>query len=492
LSETFQYDHLDRLTSSQAYSQSALNLTYSGSGNIASKSDQGAYTYNQVKVNAVDNIVGDTLATVPSFQQLVNYTSFNKAHTIEDESNGYDYQIIYGPDNQRVKSILSNAQGWERTRYYFGSYEKDSTSSGVKHTWYINSPYGLVAVYIKENTTETLYYAETDHLGSLVALRNTNGTVAESYSYDPWGRRRNPSNWSYSNVPEPVITNRGFTGHEHLDKFNLIDMNGRVYDPVTAGFLSPDIVVQAIDDSRAYNSYSYCYNNPLKAVDPSGYVMMMLPEYEGYSVASTNRALSQIEMRKSGEYSQIDIWRMEDGSWDPMIDEPLMKLYWEYMQYGAQGKGESQPDRDDSGFSVKRKIDWEGLVIQAEDFFIVAAFADAQLPVGDIIGAVAYGSAALGRLLFGASKMTRTFFQGTQYSSKVIRQMSSTTDLLHNFPKSVDGFAAKFGKSFTQFGADGELYHWLRIEGYWSGKSGYFEYIKDSNGIINHRYFVPH
>jgi RHS repeat-associated protein len=322
---------------------SALSLRYSGSGNIASKADLGAYTYNQIKVNAVDNIVGDTLATVPSFQQLVSYTSFNKAHTIEDESNGYDYQIIYGPDNQRVKSILSDSMGWERTRYYFGSYEKDSTASGVKHTWYINSPYGLVAVYVKENTTETLYYAETDHLGSLVALRNTNGTVAESYSYDPWGRRRNPSNWSYSNVPEPVITNRGFTGHEHLEKFNLIDMNGRVYDPVTAGFLSPDIVVQAIDDSRAYNSYSYCYNNPLKAVDPSGYVMMMLPEYAGYSVASTNRALSQIEMRKSGEYSQLEIWRIENGLWDEMIDGPYWDSFWDSHggkpQSGAQGLG---------------------------------------------------------------------------------------------------------------------------------------------------------
>jgi RHS repeat-associated protein len=118
--------------------------------------------------------------------------------------------------------------------------------------------------------SETFQY---DHPGSLVALRNTNGTVAESYSYDPWGRRRNPSNWSYSNVPIPVITNRGFTGHEHLEKFNLIDMNGRVYDPVTAGFLSPDPFVTNPYFSQSYNSYSYCVNNPLKFTDPSGYLV---------------------------------------------------------------------------------------------------------------------------------------------------------------------------------------------------------------------------
>jgi RHS repeat-associated protein len=69
-----------------------------------------------------------------------------------------------------------------------------------------------------------------------------------------------------------MATNRGFTGHEHLERFNLIDMNGRVYDPVTAGFLSPDPFVANPYFSQSYNSYSYCVNNPLKFTDPSGYV----------------------------------------------------------------------------------------------------------------------------------------------------------------------------------------------------------------------------
>jgi RHS repeat-associated protein len=79
-----------------------------------------------------------------------------------------------------------------------------------------------------------------NHPGSLVALRNTNGTVAESYSYDPWGRRG--------------------------------DMNGRVYDPVTAGFLSPDPFVTNPYFSQSYNSYSYCVNNPLKFCQYSSFV----------------------------------------------------------------------------------------------------------------------------------------------------------------------------------------------------------------------------
>ena len=47
-------------------------------------------------------------------------------------------------------------------------------------------------------------------------------------------------------------------------------MNGRVYDPVLARFLSPDPYVQAPDYTQGFNRYAYCYNNPFKYIDPSG------------------------------------------------------------------------------------------------------------------------------------------------------------------------------------------------------------------------------
>jgi RHS repeat-associated protein len=116
-----------------------------------------------------------------------------------------------------------------------------------------------------------MYFTETDHLGSIIGLLRTDGTVQEQYSYDPWGRRRNPVDWSYNNVPTTFLIDRGFTGHEHLDKFGLINMNGRIYDPVLGRFLSVDPVIQSPYFSQSYNSYTYCFNNPLKYIDPSGY-----------------------------------------------------------------------------------------------------------------------------------------------------------------------------------------------------------------------------
>jgi RHS repeat-associated protein len=51
----------------------------------------------------------------------------------------------------------------------------------------------------------------------------------------------------------------------------LINMNGRVYDPVLGRFLSPDPQLQTPGDLQNYNRYSYVLNNPLRYTDPTGY-----------------------------------------------------------------------------------------------------------------------------------------------------------------------------------------------------------------------------
>ena len=116
-------------------------------------------------------------------------------------------------------------------------------------------------------------YFHKDNLGSIDTITDGIGNVVERMSFDPFGGRRQ-SNWRASTVGInliPILTNRGFTGHEHLDGVDLIHMNGRVYDAALGRFLSADPHIQAPYATQSFNRYSYAMNNPMKYTDPTGY-----------------------------------------------------------------------------------------------------------------------------------------------------------------------------------------------------------------------------
>lgn len=63
----------------------------------------------------------------------------------------------------------------------------------------------------------------------------------------------------------------GFTGHEHDPDLGLINMKGRLYDPIIGRFISADPYVQYPLWSQGLNRYSYGFNNPMSGSDPTGY-----------------------------------------------------------------------------------------------------------------------------------------------------------------------------------------------------------------------------
>ena len=214
-----------------------------------------------------------------------SYTPFKKIATIEegDVNLNTDYnQLIYkyGLDNERRKMEEKQYTGGQlvstKTKFYSSNYEKESITAGGntidRELFYIFAPDGLAAILEKKGSNRVMYYASTDKLGSINLLVKEDGSIATDQSYNAWGRLRNPVDWTFNNLTPNIITDRGFTGHEHLNYFSLINMNGRAYDPTIGQFLSPDVFVQEPENSQSFNRFSYCLNNPLKFVDPSGYL----------------------------------------------------------------------------------------------------------------------------------------------------------------------------------------------------------------------------
>ena len=274
LLEIFTYDNLNRLTGVSG--PATLTMSYSSNGNILSKTSAGDYSYDGSKPHTVTSVTNPD-GLIPTTTQRVTYTSFNKVDSIIQSN--LVYSLNYGAENQRTISRLYDNGTIQKTVYYDGDYEKEvKPGNNIRQIHYIAGGDGLAAIFVKNNGQDTLYYIHTDYLGSINVITNQSGAVIKNYSFDAWGRRRNPVNWTYNNVPTSFLFSRGFTGHEHLDQFGLINMNGRVYDPILARMLSPDNFIQAPDFTQSFNSYSYCLNNPLIYTDPTGYSWDDVPE----------------------------------------------------------------------------------------------------------------------------------------------------------------------------------------------------------------------
>ncbi|MDR2039059.1 MAG: RHS domain-containing protein [Bacteroidales bacterium] len=164
-----------------------------------------------------------------------------------------------------------------KTVIFAGDYEKITENGITKQLYYISGGDGLAAIYVKQSgQSDQIYYTHTDHLGSIVQLTDNNGNAVFNASYDAWGKQEVTTN--------TIGFSRGYTGHEHLPEFGLINMtrpkgehgahsgitSGRMYDPLVGRFLSPDPFVQAPEYSQSFNRYFYCLNNPLIFTDPSG------------------------------------------------------------------------------------------------------------------------------------------------------------------------------------------------------------------------------
>ncbi len=301
--ETFEYDRLDRLIEADVRQglPTDINLqppaqnstTYEVGGNIASRNGNtysyGAlhgqcngttapgphaltstalgkqYCYDQ-KGNRTSVHEGSVVS------QQVSYTTFNKPSTITTGSNNTHFE--YGADRSRTKRI----DDWlGRTTYYFGSTELIVDSAGTRYKRRV----GTSVVITQTGVTDEVRYLHKDHLGSSELITDEFGSNALGVNGDnrpafgPWGQRRMGDTWSNQAPTTTTLVNgistRGFTGHEMLDSAGIIHMNGRIYDPETARFLSPDPIIQELGNTQNFNRYSYVLNNPLRYTDPSGY-----------------------------------------------------------------------------------------------------------------------------------------------------------------------------------------------------------------------------
>ena len=302
LSEAFTYDALNRLvTSTLNAGTSTLDHSrhaYDSIGNHTGHSSVGTFLYGAAnsRPHAIREIAyaaggrrsysydanGNLLqeaqfngagTLMPEKARRASYTSFNMPRTLTTPSANIEF--AYGPEHQRIRQIASSG-----TTIYLNPdnqgglfYEKETRSdASIEHRHYINAGGQVIAMVKQIAATTSTRYFHRDQLGSTAIITNEAGVVVERLAYEAFGRRRTAEghNGGELNLMS-AQTDRGYTNHEHLDEIGLIHMNGRLYDPVIGRFLTADPHIQAPDNLQSYNRYSYVWNNPLNATDPTGY-----------------------------------------------------------------------------------------------------------------------------------------------------------------------------------------------------------------------------
>lgn len=288
-SELFEYDALQRLahvTTSRGPSQHVRHFAYDTLGNLVHATDVGDYEYDTHGRLTLAGEIGQTwsevgnlsIRTTPEATTRFGWTSFDKPtliQTIGEEPILFEYDA----EQQRVRR--DDREAGRETIYAFGFYERETTTSdsgtSTIHRHHVLGRDRVVAEFEitvdeQDIVSEQTRYLHDDHLGSLDSVTDEQGQVVQRLSFDAWGKPRDPSDWT---LPDEFmvesLVNRGFTGHEGQRDAGLVNMGGRLYDPVTARMVNADPHVVVPDLAIGWNRYAYVLDDPLSLTDPSGF-----------------------------------------------------------------------------------------------------------------------------------------------------------------------------------------------------------------------------
>jgi RHS repeat-associated protein len=262
----YDYDDIGNMTGRTFEAGSGTNTSYEttqerGAGPYAVTSASGSdYSYDPAG-EGNQTQAGSRSASFSAFGLPLSFNQWAQSYT-----------FLYNANGERADKQVTGDWTTDDVVSFGKLYRRHSANGSQDHAYTVFGPTGPIAYVTADSTGQFLetYQILQDHLGSTETIVSSGGQV-EKRKFDPFGNLFDPLN---PGGPAPSIGSpvpSGFTGHLHDWDLGLINMKGRVYDPMTARFLSPDPV--GIDPTTALglNSYAYASNNPTTFNDPTGF-----------------------------------------------------------------------------------------------------------------------------------------------------------------------------------------------------------------------------
>ena len=122
----------------------------------------------------------------------------------------------------------------------------------------------------------TKYYFRKNIFGDVVEIYNESGAKCAEYAYDAWGTCYTTLDTNGVGSLNPFR----YRGYYFVSRIGLYYLTTRFYDYTTGRFINADVPSICFDDGltlpEGCNLYSYCLNNPISYVDPTGHFLSLL------------------------------------------------------------------------------------------------------------------------------------------------------------------------------------------------------------------------
>ena len=136
--------------------------------------------------------------------------------------------------------------------------------------WYNAEVYvrgtNLLAKFSKQSgnvKTDYQYYTQNAH-GDVVNLTDADGAITKSYTYDAFGVEQN--------IDDADTNAFRYCGEYYDSETGTVYLRARYYNPSIGRFISRDSYAGNNGSPLSLNLYTYCQNNPIAAIDPSGHM----------------------------------------------------------------------------------------------------------------------------------------------------------------------------------------------------------------------------
>ncbi len=192
---------------------------------------------------------------------VYNYLNLPQQINISTDGNN-EINYLYTANGQKLMKQTKIENAVEQTVDYIGNFVYEANVLKFILT-------GEGRVVVNSGGTYEYQYSLKDHLGNTRITFNQNGQIIQEDAYYPFGMKMNGLCYE---TGEDYKNKYLYNGKELQDDFGLdwYDYGARFYDPQIGRWHVPD---PASEISRRWSPYSYCYNNPIRFVDPDGMVV---------------------------------------------------------------------------------------------------------------------------------------------------------------------------------------------------------------------------